>query len=406
MEQTDVDEIAEDDLDTAWRMLESGLDDILNRALSSSLNSTPADRARLYRWLLQAKAMVHNMIVAPDWDNPTFLTNTLFEPGTYSWLMPNPDFGYRYAFLHGARHYRIEGKPGTAHFLEAQVISGLWGDPAIRLLGNSNFADFTPEPDGSLSILVGPEAPGGGANWIATDPAGEPNILILRECFNDWQAERPAQLRIRALDAEPAAMELGAPGLASRLRAALPFVQFCYDVFGGGLSESVWGVVGLNRFQLLDTSRDADAANPSASYLPMIYALADDEALIIEVEVPAARYWSLHVGDLWLQASDYVHHQSSLNGHQIQIDADGRARLIISKQDPGFANWLDPVGRLDGICILRWYMSDRHPIPSTQLVKIDALSRHLPSEAGRVDAKTRAAIVARRTDAVLSRYGR
>jgi len=392
-------------LDVAWAALEAGFGALRARLLASPLAAGTGDRVRLHRWLLQARAMVHNFVVAPDWACPTFLTNTLFEPNTYDWLMPNPDFYYRYAFLDGTRSYRVEGRLGTAHFLEAQVIRGFWGDPAIRLLDNYDFAAFAAEADGGIAVSVGPIAPADGANWIALDPAGAPNILVLRECFNDWTCEKPARLRIRPEDGAPSSSDLDEQAMAVRLEAALRLVRFCHDVFGGGLTEAVLDAVGTNRFQLLDTSRDSDAANPSASYLPLVYDLREDEALIIELEIPRARYWSVHLGDPWLQAADFTHHQSSLNGRQVRLDADGRARLILSHRDPGFANWLDPVGRNKGVAILRWYHSDRALVPQTRRVGLGDLARALPPGAPRVTAAERAQALSARRDAVLSRYG-
>jgi hypothetical protein len=392
-------------LDTAWAALDEGIEALRRRGLASPLAADPADRARLHLWLLQARAMVHNLAVAPDWVCPTLLTGTVFEPNTYGWLMPNPDFFYRYAFLDGARSYRIEGRLGSAHFLEGQVISGFWGDPAIRLLKNYDFADFARGADGSIAVTVGPVAPADGGNWIATDPAGAPNTLILRECFNDWQGERQAFLRIRPLDGAVSAFDPDGPELALRLESGLRLVRFAYDVFGGAVTQQVLDAVGPNRFRLLDTSRDGDGANPSAGYVPAVYDLAEDDALLIDIEVPRARYWSLHLGDVWMQVSDFVHHQSSLNGHQIRLDPDGHARLVIAARDPGIANWLDPVGRLKGVGILRWYFSDRSPVPQTRVVKAAELPGHLPDGTARVEPAERARILAARREAVLARYG-
>jgi hypothetical protein len=36
------------------------------------------------------------------------------------------------------------------------------------------------------------------------------------------------------------------------------------------------------------------------------FELADDEALIVEVRPPRARYWSLHCLDHWFSALDYA----------------------------------------------------------------------------------------------------
>ena len=72
---------------------------------------------------------------------------------------------------------------------------------------------------------------------------------------------------------------------------------------------------------------------------------------MLEFEIPRATYWGLQVGDLWWQAADYVDHQSSLNGYQVEADPDGRARIVVGADDPGVANWLDTTGLSRGVAL-------------------------------------------------------
>jgi len=125
-------------------------------------------------------------------------------------------------------------------------------------------------------------------NWIATDPTSPINTLILREAFYDWGSERRAELSLEAEDGPMAPAELSERELAARLDAAGRMLDFCFQAFSGGLTQEVLAAVGTNRFRLIDTSRDEHAANPSAGYVPAVYALAEDEALVVEVEAPRA----------------------------------------------------------------------------------------------------------------------
>ena len=67
------------------------------------------------------------------------------------------------------------------------------------------------------------------------------------------------------------------------------------------------------------------------------------------------RYWNVQLNDELWNAIEFVYRQSSLNGHQARLDADGRFRAVISLEDPGVQNWLDPVGTTRGMLIGRWY---------------------------------------------------
>ena len=114
--------------------------------------------------------------------------------------------------------------------------------------------------------------------------------------------------------------------------------------------------------------------------MQMVYDIAPGEALIVETEIPQARYWSIQMNDLWWQTTDYAHHQSSLNGHQAHVDADGRVRVVIAREDPGVPNWIDPVIPGRGIAQWRWYLADRHPVPSVTKVAVADVRKHLAED--------------------------
>jgi hypothetical protein len=128
-----------------------------------------------------------------------------------------------------------------------------------------------------------------------------------------------------------------------------------------------------------------------------VFDIAENEALVIESELPEQRpYWNIQVIDgLWNQV-DYVYRQSSLNGLQAKVDADGKFRAVLAHRDPGVANWLDTGGNLYGMLIGRWYRCSGHPTPSVTRVKFADLDRHLPEGVARIDGDERAEALRRR----------
>ena len=82
-------------------------------------------------------------------------------------------------------------------------------------------------------------------------------------------------------------------------------------------------------------------------------------------------YWSISLGNPWLETIHYGRHQSSLNGHQAVVDPDGVARFVLSSRDPGVANWLDTAGHSNGAMLLLCVRTDTAPVPSTRVVTVD-----------------------------------
>jgi hypothetical protein len=390
---------------SAWADYQRALDALREQVYGSDLAADPADQARAHYWFMQAQALAFNLTVAPRQSHPVFFVNTVFEPNLYTWILPNADFLYRYAFVEGARRYRITGQRGTSHFLEAQTIGGFFGDPDLKLLTTYDFDKFEVAPDGSFEIGVGPEPLPGCRNWIATDPANRNNTIIVREAFYDWAKETASTLHIAPIDPAAPMTELDEPELIRRLGAAARLMKFCHRTFSGGLTEQVLDVVGTNRFLLVDTSKDEHASNPSAGYVPCVYDLKPGEALLVEIDRPKARYWNIHLGDVWWQVTDFTHHQGSLNGHQVRFDRDGKARIVIAGLDPGVANWLDTVGNPKGVALLRWYFTDSYPAPAARVVKLADLRAELPPETVWVTPEERRQVVDARRSAVLRRYG-
>ena len=116
-------------------------------------------------------------------------------------------------------------------------------------------------------------------------------------------------------------------------------------------------------------------------YWPAVFELDDGEALIIETELPAVRpYWNIQLNDPYFNAVEYVYRLSSLNGATAKISTDGKLRAVISLDDPGVPNWLDPAGYKQGTIYGRWYDCDSNPMPTIKRVTLAELREHLPED--------------------------
>jgi hypothetical protein len=146
----------------------------------------------------------------------------------------------------------------------------------------------------------------------------------------------------------------------------------------------------INEFQLNSYQNGGASDDWPQIYWECVFDLSEDEALIIETDLPKVRkYWNIQVADAVWNQVEMVYRQSSLNGHQAKIDPDGKFRAVVSASDPGVANWLDTGGSLNGMLIGRWYACDTHPTPQLTRVKLSELSSRLPPDIPRVTADER-----------------
>jgi hypothetical protein len=358
------------------------------------------------QYLIQMlQAFGFSVYMAPRQRYPHFYMQTIFLPFESGFGAPCPDFHYRWTFIDGAKSYRIWGKLGTTRWLELQAQRGFWGDPDQSMLGTWDFDDFVVAPDGSFEIIASAHRHDG--NWIALDPAAANITVMLREAWYDWQNETGTDIHIECLDRddrEPVA--LSQAEVERRVRAIGRLTHFSVEFFLKLVERMIAEGGGDNRFWAEDMAEMKNVGgNPRAVYPKMLFELEEDEAIICESEIPNARFWSVQVADPFFQTVDYAYHQSSLNGGQVRLDDDGRARIVIARKDPGVPNWIDPVDNRIGVFQWRWYVSDRHPMPAACKVKLAELREHLPADTPVVSPEGRREVIARRAKAVRRRFG-
>jgi len=360
-------------------------------------------RAELYRQFAMNLSQGYFLLFQSTPDHPEFAP---FENSVFL-AQPNPDAVYYYAPVDGRGIYRVTGERGNAPvagFALGNRIIGM--DPAPgKGLGNFDMDDLTLDADGRFEVIFSTERPEGHeGNWLPM--AAETDFILVRQFSYDWGRERDVRLAIERVDAPS---PIRPPLTQNEVDAKLE------HLFGGyvrNLSGISIGAVArcaergfVNRFNLNTYQELGNGKDWPQAYFETVFDIAEDEALIIESELPDSRpYWNLQVVDaLWNQV-EYVYRQASLNGHQAKVDADGRFRAVLSHQDPGIANWLDTGGNLYGMLIGRWYRCSSMPVPEVRKVKVADLPTLLPDSTARIDAAGRAeALRARRLGSQLRR---
>jgi len=388
----------------AWRHYRDCIDGLREQVLACGWMDRPGAVNAANYLFLQVQAAAFNMIIGPKRDYPTLSLQTTYQPGLYTLSNPSADFNYRFGFLDGARSYRIKGRRNGALFVDIQINNTIWGGDHPRKLGNYDLDTFALEEDGSFELLVSAEPQPG--NWLRLDSTSPDNLVLIREVFDDWARQRAEFTIERIDDGRAPRTSLDDDELTRRLGLAEKFIKFYVWDWGAELTTRILTDVGVNRFHhgIFETDQGA-GNNPHAIYPGAIFEIGDDDALLIEAEIPESRYWNVQLCDSLWQVCDFTHHQSSLNSSQACIDEDGRFRAIIAKSDPGAANWLDPVNQGFGIVLFRFYGIARRVKPEvTYKGPIAGALARLPAATKMLTEGERAKSLAARANAIRVRF--
>ncbi|HTZ10182.1 MAG TPA: DUF1214 domain-containing protein [Acidimicrobiales bacterium] len=379
----------------AFDDLVAGLRRAAELVRSAPAADTEVDRAAGYRHLLVLLGLaVDEALRAGDPYDPVISPANV--DAVLTWGMDCPDAAYSGTPVRGDTCYRIRGRRGSARYLGFQVMAG------IETTANVVADELDIGPDGTFELTLGGEAVAG--NWMPL--ADRATSLVVRQFFYDWGTEVPAALEIECVGRrpEPVAPEpLSAAGVGRQLGAVGAFleasIRFWLDIEEAGRAQ------GLNVFRPPAALTAMGAAAENVSVWGS-WDLGDDEALVVEVTPPEAVYWSVSLGNYWWETIDYARRQSSLNGHQAVLDADGVFRAVVAGRDPGVANWLDTAGNHRGPAIFRWLRAAGAPVPATRVVPVADVVDVLPPGTAIVSPEERSAVLARRRAGVGRRFPR
>lgn len=308
------------------------------------------------------------------------------------WGLPATDCEYLWAALHGDYKYRITGDRGTAHLFDIETRSGHIAHVADWKLFDRR-GDFETDADNRVEIVLSREPQPG--NWIRL-PEGPANIIV-RQYYYDWSRENSARLQIRCDEAVFPPPALTVADITARSQLLADWL--------GNLPDRCAQVV-KTYYQAPKDSLIFDTIDfgwKDLKYGKGLYECAPDEALVLEVRLPACHYWSIQLSSHFWEARDWHLRQTSLNGAQATIDDDGVFRAVIAHRDPGAANWLDAGGHERGLLAIRYYKADTTPIPTIRRVRFTQLDSDLPVSTARLSSaqrqqslRERAASVSRR----------
>jgi hypothetical protein len=345
-----------------------------------------------------------------------------FVPAASLWMhwgFANPDAGYHYAKIDGRYTYRFFGRRGTARILDIETwecdfvdistlhhCSGARHVQLDRTGPISTDGDFEVGPDGEFEVILSTTPQPG--NWVRI--AEGIGTLILREYFYDWQTEERAQFFVERVGAQYPPPHDTAATLADRMDVIPEFMDRNVRMLAKGIEAQHYSLepntmrVQPQHSGEEERGQDDQLALRDIHFLQGRYECGPDDAVILEVADIGTDYWIYYLTSHNWEGGDFHHRQTSLNGHQAELDPDAVFRAIISQRDPGVPNWLDPAGHPNGLILGRYFMPSREiGAPTLTVVPFADLRDHLPASTKVVTPEERSESLRRRMHSVRRR---
>ena len=298
------------------------------------------------------QAIAETSTVPLDFDRPSFLT---MRESVRHLGAAGPDIDYDVAVLAPGRRHRITGQRGGAAYVGIVVYGAGGAAGASTILGAVDVDELV-DADGRFVFEV--------------DHPGAARVIV-RQYFHDRATQAAGTWQIES--SEPAHGDAAAA--PSPQMAALRIANAAETIRWNAQLNRLWTPERRehpNEFVRLGADEIVAAIpNPDVTYSFSWWRIADDEALVIDVDPPPARYWAIQLCDRWFQS--YPQRRTNLNDRQVTRESDGSVRCVIAASDPGVGNWLDSGGHTTGVVFFRWLHAEPTSLPSCEVVAFDGL---------------------------------
>lgn len=403
---------ADQALHDAWHAFCDRLKAAGDKAFKDANPPDPLLRADAFRFLTQNLGQAFPL--ALETKDPAYPQIHYFTHPTMKLGGDVADFTYRQAWISGEHAYRIVGRKGTARWFNLTVqgpkpdkVPGTDFAPLHEPFGDvpeSNILGHQIESDsqGNFELFIG--GPERASNWLRTTPGSRK--LFIREAFDAW-FETPTALTIERIG-------MDAPRPMSSAERMVEAFDWAGEFIFGAMRdwpEHSWATSGgvvdpaqLNRFPADKRANDASDAKRGRMAAHMVWALAPDEALIVEMDAHDG-FWIFNLGGVFVGSMDFLYRPVSYTPARTWVGADKVVRFVLSHDDPGVHNWLDSQGFSNGNLTYRNLLSQNPATFRTRLVKRADLRRELPDGTAMVTPEERVQHLWDRYRSIKLRFG-
>ncbi len=362
----------------AWRDFTRRVEAAGVEILKSYPQPTALDSAEGARYLLQ---QLGSSIQAELVDAPGQIPLLRIGATTINkWGLDGADAKYQGASINGDSAYRLHGQLGSARLFALQL-TRMQGEYAAfgALTGDQLQADEA----GNFEVLISSAKPADWQGvWLQLEPATD--SLLVREYFSDWASERPGRYYLEEIGTTQTSEPVTSGQVAGLLRDTAANFSARAPQWRGHVEQARTHLV--NRIHMQKSDGQGLASNIYGSGW---FDVDSDQALVIEMDAPDALLWSVQLGNVWWESIDYINHTASYNDSQAVASSDGKYRFVLSHQDPGVPNWLDPAGHSEGAIMFRLQEANATVNPVLKLVPFADLAGHLPQDTPQVGVDQR-----------------
>jgi hypothetical protein len=304
--------------------------------------------------------------------------------------------------------------------ISAEAITGASAETTDSLQITDD--DFQLNPDGTFTVVIGPENLGDAANFIDDTDATTQGAasLLIRDMLGNW-AQGPSSLSIHCVSDCPPFFAIPDTGLLpgsggtdlsdTNIDSVDSVLKLLFNAFAGivgpfnemGMANGKTAGIEEDPNTMSDLSPETDfgAGLPSAEVSAGHFDLDAGEALVVKMPDVEAAYSGIELMNPFGAALPYTMAQTTFNNTTAFHDPDGYTYYVISATNPGVANWLDSGDVTEGEIFARFEgvtdPSDAEGLGvATQLVPVDEVADYLPTDTPTVSAEEYAADMAQR----------